>query len=422
VTWRQSVNQAPLKSRPDILQQAIKAAMLAGCVCAWGTAGASSVSSLLEPSRQMVAGASGVSSFSMSPLAAVLFSGMDLGRWQDATRRAMTPDFAEGLGFRLELDFGLMSDYQHLMLPGFVETMEAERGANQLTVDFYSGRMVDTPLVSDFSSRLLAQGGVPSAGIERQLFAPGLQQRLGNGGNLNVAAVFAQQSYATLGLGSAAYDREYLLPGETAAGAGVRLGISGELAPGIEIGAAFQSRIDMDSFENYRGVYSDPGDFDIPASANIGLVVRASRNASLSFDVQRVLYSEVNSFTSNLLPDRFLSLLGDSSSPSFNWDDLTVYRVGWNWQSSEEFSWQLQYSTSQQPAPTSEALVQALSPEFADNNMSFGFSKRTGRNARINFAASYAPSEYLLGNNAFGRQSDLNDDLFEFEVMWIWDF
>ena len=177
----------------------------------------------------------------------------------------------------------------------------------------------------------------------------------------------------------------------------------------------------MDAFQSYRGVFSEPGDFDIPASANIGVVVKTSPRASLSFNVQRVLYSETNTFTTSLLPDRFLSLLGDEGSPEFNWQDLTVYSVGWNYETSEEFSWQFMYSTSYQPTPTSATLSQALAPEFADRNMSFGFSTRTGENARLNFAASYAPSEYLIGNY-YGRETDFDNNQFEFEVIWIWDF
>jgi hypothetical protein len=375
----------------------------------------------LESGQQLATSATAISPITMTPLAGQFFGGMDLGQWELVTRQALIPEFGESLGFKLDVDLGMMSRYEHLFMPGFMETSHAAPNPNHLTLEYLAGRVPETPLVSEFSSQLLALGGSSALSVERQMFLPGIEHRFSDTGNISVAAVFAYQSYATPGLGSA-LNKSIPLPGESTAGTGVRLGFSSELAPGVEFGAAYQSRIEMDAFQNYLGVYSEPGDFDIPASANIGVVVRASQRASLSFDIERVLYSEVNSFTSSILPDRFLSLLGDSSSPQFDWDDLTVYRVGWNFQSSEEVSWQVQYSTSQQPAPTSAALSQALAPEFADSNMSVGFSKRTGRNARLNFAASYAPSEYLFSNSAFGRQADFRDDQFEFEVVWIWDF
>lgn len=415
----------PMHARNKPLQKSrLRYAILAalGGACLWGPAQAGVMQATVESGRQLAVHGPAASTIVFSPLNVHVFSGMDLGRqWEKVTRRALMPEFGEALGFHYEIDLGLLSNYEHLFLPGFVETSHSVPAANHLQLDFLAGRVLDTPLVSELSSQLMAHSGFQGLGIERQLFIPGIEHRFSDGGNINVAAVFAYQSFATPGMGST-LSSPALLPGESTAGTGVRLGFSSELAPGVEFGAAYQSRIEMDAFQSYRGVYSEPGDFDIPASANIGLVVRASDRASLSFDIERVLYSEVNSFTSSLLPDRFLSLLGDSSSPSFDWDDLTVYRVGWNFNSSEDLSWQVEYSTSQQPTPTSDALTRALSPEFADRNMSVGFSKRTGRNARVNFAASYAPSEYLLGNSAFGRQADLNDDQFEFEVIWIWDF
>lgn len=188
------------------------------------------------------------------------------------------------------------------------------------------------------------------------------------------------------------------------------------------MGASFQSRIDMDEFQNYRGVYAEPGDFDIPASASVGLTVQSGNRSTFTFDVRRVLYSDVSTFTTALLPDRFLSLLGDSASPEFDWDDLTVYQVGWNWKSSESTVWKVSYSTSQQPAPSNTALARALRRDVADRTMSVGMTRRTGRNASLNLNASYAPAEYYLGNPQFSRPTDLSGDSFELELLWSWNF
>lgn len=377
--------------------------------------------------RSLVASSPGLSVVSASPLTAMLYQRMDLGRWEDHLRQALVPEFGKNLGFRLELDFSLLADYEHLFLPGFVKTGETSEPENLFTLDFYAGRVPETPLITDMSSRLLAFSRGPGSGVQRSLFAPGLQHQFGQSSSFDVAAVFAHQQYSAYGMGSGINGQPSPaltgtgVPGETSVGAGLRLGFASELAPGLSLHSAYQSRIDMDPFQSYRGVFSEPGDFDIPASANIGVVVQASPRTSLSFDVQRVLYSETNTFTTALLPDRFLSLLGDGGSPEFNWQDLTVYSVGWNYETSEEFQWQVRYSTSFQPTPTSAALSQALAPEFADRNMSFGFSTQTGQNARLNFAANFAPSEYLIGNYS-GRRTDFDNSQFEFEMIWIWNF
>lgn len=365
-------------------------------------------------------GSTAIHRLHLSPLSALLFRSMNLGSWNDLTVQALLPDFAANLGYRVELDVSLLAKHEFLLLPEFLAAVDSPP-STAISFEFSASRVPETPLVSSLGSRLLAYAS-PGHSFERSLFSSGFTRQVGSGA-IDVAAVFARQGYATWGLGSTAVESRYpALESEQSSGSGLRLGFSSELAPGVEFGAAYQSRIDMDTFNAYRGVYSEPGDFDIPASANLGIVVQATPKSSLSFDVQRVLYSEVNTFTSSLLPDRFLSLLGDSASPDFAWRDLTIYRVGWNWRSSEDFTWQVVYSTSQQPTPTSDSLARALEPEFADRNMSFGFSTRTGRSTRLNVSASYADSIYYLGNSNYTRSGDLTGDQFEFEVIWVWDF
>ncbi len=392
-------------------------------VAGWSAPGAAQADlgpPLMGPAVGLATLSSSLNRWHLSPLSALLFRGMNLGRWHDLTRQALLPDFAASLGYRLDRDWSLLAKHDFLLLPPFAEPVGG-LPETAISFEFSASRVPETPFVSRLGSRLLSYAD-PSRGFERSVFASGLSRRVGTGA-IDVAAVFARQGYATWGLGSTAVNSR-LTPADAdqSSGSGLRLGFTSEVAPGVEIGAAYQSRIDMDAFNEYRGVYSEPGDFDIPASANIGIVVQATPRASLSFDVQRVLYSEVNTFTSSLLPDRFLSLLGDSASPEFNWRDLTIYRVGWNWRSGEDLTWQLALSTTQQPTPTSEPLARALEPEFADRNMSIGFTKRTGRRARLNFAASYADSVYYLGNSNYSRSSNLDGDQFEFEVIWVWDF
>ncbi len=239
-----------------------------------------------------------------------------------------------------------------------------------------------------------------------------------------MAAVFAQQQYASWNLNSqissSPIDRAEWF--EQSSGTGIRFGVNSELASNIQIGAAYQSRINMDPLLTYRGVYSEPGDFDIPASANVGLMVRATPTASLSFDIQRVLYSEVNPVTNQQLPDRFLSLLGDSDSPEFNWRDLTVYSVGWNWQPTEDLAWEISYSTSQQPTPDSAVLANAVESQYSDRNMRVGFSKQIGQNATFRFAATYSPQEYFLNSMSFREQGNPDEENIEAQFQVQFDF
>ena len=54
--------------------------------------------------------------------------------------------------------------------------------------------------------------------------------------------------------------------------------------------------------------------------------------------------------------------------------------------------------------------------------MTVGFSRQAGRSLRVDFDASYAPSEYFLGPVNLGRQPELGNDQIEVELKLIWQF
>ncbi|MFK7958185.1 MAG: hypothetical protein AB8B96_18960 [Lysobacterales bacterium] len=365
-----------------------------------------------------------------APLTTVALGRMNLRDWQEYARQALMPDFARNLGFTVDLEIGLVNRHSDLLKPEFSSTLPSAPAA--LTFQFASRQGLSLAQVARGGPQRLLDQRVGGFEFERSILASGFRRSLGNESNVDVAAVFAQQGYATPGFGAvtAQSANDFLAntqsidprQGEQVSGAGLRLGFDSELSPGVVVGASFRSRIDMDAFQNYRGVYAEPGDFDIPASANFSVLVRAGRRSAISFDIQRVLYSDVSTFTTALLPDRFLSLLGDSASPEFDWDDLTVYELGWSWQSSDKLAWKVSYSTSQQPAPSSPALARALRRDVADRSMSVGMTHNPSKNTTLNLNASYAPAEYYLGNPQFARPTDLNGDSFELELLWSWKF
>jgi long-subunit fatty acid transport protein len=209
---------------------------------------------------------------------------------------------------------------------------------------------------------------------------------------------------------------------ETGYGAGVNLALRSEITDGLTLDAGYQSRINMNEFANYRGVYSQPADLDIPARARLGLAFQASDRSSLSVSVERVLYSEVGAFASTNLPGRFLSLLGDSTSPNFSWDDLTVYSVGWAWADNKGSSLYVDFSSRSQPSPSSRILSQAIDSDLAQNAMIIGYSKRMSMTSRLNVNAAYAPAEYAFGGNVLGVTTDELSQDFELEAFWTWDF
>jgi hypothetical protein len=358
--------------------------------------------------------------------------GFELGPWQEYLAQELTPDFmlSEGVS---PVYVSWIKSSEILLLPDFAAGLEE-------TPDTWINLNLEWQSSSEFSW----PGAEPDtlyegSSFERQYFAPGIERALGENGILGVSAVIAYQRYsaANLGLLSASGQSQgpmlnvpyqpfrftgYSPYQESGYGTGVRLAVRQEVVSGLALDAGFQSRIDMEEFAAYRGVYSQPADLDIPARARIGLALQASERSWLNVAVERVLYSDISAFPSRYLPNRFLSMLGDSTSPTFGWEDLTVYSVGFSWSDGKDQSWHVDLSTRTQPSPSSQLLSRALSGDLADSAMIVGYSRRTGERSRLNLNAAYAPSEYAFGGSVLGVTTDQLDQRFELEAMWTLSF
>jgi hypothetical protein len=347
--------------------------------------------------------------------------GFELGPWQDYLARELTPEFMDEASLP-ELHVSWLNPELVSILPAFAEGLVRKP-------DTWLRYELEWHQLETVSGGNSASLQAPGLGFERQLLAPGIFHELDSGSILGVEAIMAYQSFGTSDLGFRSFGSAYQ-PGqalyqpvqESSYGTGVRLNVSQPMAERFTLGVGFQSRIDMEEFANYRGVYANPADFDIPARASLGVAYHASEQSSLNLSVERILYSEVNAFQSRNLPDRFLSMLGDSTSPDFTLDDLTVFTLGYTWSNGKDTQWRAEVSSRSTPSPSSAVLERALSQELADHAMLVGYSRRTGEFSRFNLNAAYAPSDYLFGGNVLGVASeDLGQDL-ELEAVWTLDF
>lgn len=351
--------------------------------------------------------------------------GFELGPWQDYLARELTPDFMLDPAAE-PLNVSWMSDHSVIVLPFFAKQLLGEPETYlKLEVDWQYSDQVTMDSFDPFMS-------YGTQGLERRLVSPGLMHRLNDTQLLGVSAVFATQSFGVSRLGMTSYEQSipvgyransYDPFHETSYGAGVSLALRSEITQGVTMEAGFRSHIDMDEFYNFHGIYSQRADLDIPARARLGLAFQASENSWLNVSVERVLYSEIDAFASRNLPGRFLSLLGDSTSPSFSWDDLTVYSIGWAWADNKKgASWYIDFSSRTQPSPTSSILSQAIDSDLAQNAVTVGYSRRMSLNSRFNVNAAYAPAEYAFGGNVLGVTTDQLSQEFELEAYWTWDF
>jgi len=380
------------------------------------------------PVASFAAGGAGLTSFYVI--------GFELGPWQEYLAQELTPDFMVP-DDAPPIHVSWINSTEILILPEFASDLEATPSS-----------WINLNLEWQSSAQFRWRGATGNSGderylgssFERQYFAPGVERQLGEDSVLGVAAVIAYQRYsaASLGLLAATSPEQgsmlhpstlnygpyasYSPYEESGYGTGVRLALRQQLFEWVAFDAGFQSRIDMEEFAAYRGVYSQPADLDIPARARVGLAFQASERSWLNVAVERVMYSDISAFPSRYLPNRFLSLLGDSTSPSFDWQDLTVYSVGFSWSDGKDQQWHVDLSTRTQPSPSSKLLNQALAGDLADSAMIVGYSRRTGDRSQLHLNAAYAPSEYAFGGSVLGVTTDEFDQQLELEAMWTMSF
>ena len=350
--------------------------------------------------------------------------GFELGPWQEYLAQELTPVYMMP-DDTLPMHVSWLRNSEVQIMPDFASHMESPRKSRiSLQFEWQSDSEFLWPGIEQ-------ETDFKGTSFDRQYFSPGIEHRFDSGGVLGVSAIIAYQRYsaASLGLTAARTPDENLWLSnafspqhESGYGLGVRLAMRQEVVDGIAVDAGFQSRIDMEEFAAYRGVYAQAADLDIPARAKVGLAFQATDRSWLNVAIERVLYSDISAFPSRFLPNRFLSLLGDSSSPVFNWEDLTVYSVGYTWSDGADQQWHVDLSTRTQPSPSSQLLSQALEGDLATNAVLVGYSRRTGIRSRLSFNAAYAPSEYAFGGSVLGVTTEELDQQVEVEAMWTLSF
>jgi long-chain fatty acid transport protein len=277
----------------------------------------------------------------------------------------------------------------------------------------------------------------PSGVNLMQLFiAPTFSMKIDSKSSWGVAPILAFQAFEARGLSAfSSYsadsanltDRQH----DKSYGMGIRIGYQGEVSPGVTFGISATSKIYMSKFKNYAGLFAEGGDFDIPANVTVGLAWKTSPTSVMTADVQHIWYSKVASVGNSVTLLSGCPALGGSNSnncfgasngPGFGWDDMTILKLGYQWQGTGGWTWRAGISYGKQPI--SETTLNILAPAVMQTHLTFGFTKKTGKTSELNFAAMYAPKVKKTAASALGFNDNITLEMsqFELEASWGWTF
>jgi len=267
--------------------------------------------------------------------------------------------------------------------------------------------------------------------LSQMFLAPTCTYKLAEEHAVGVTPILAYQRFEARGVGSFA-------PFSSAAGSlsdngvasayggGVRFGYMGQFSPYLSVGFSLQTRVWMSEFDEYKGLFAEQGDFDVPINFVVGFALKPLPTLDIAADVQQVRYSNVKSVGNPLLPNLQQALLGNDYGAGFGWENMTTYKFGVQWRSPGRIFWRGGYSYGQQPIPASEMLFNILAPGVVEQHATFGFSKLFGRGAELSFALMRAFSKDVAGPNTLeapGQQTiALRMDEWEYELGFGYSF
>jgi long-chain fatty acid transport protein len=286
-----------------------------------------------------------------------------------------------------------------------------------------------TPSASSASPRC-PQGGTFCAGFTgvdlAQAFLVGSYAHSFADGRyaLGISPIFAVQTFKANGLanfGGFSSDPQHLSNSgrDYSYGAGFRVGGQAELLPGVRLGAAYKSRIYMTKFNSYAGLFAEQGGFDIPDSFNVGLSWAINKALTTAFDVEQIRYSQVNSVGDPLLPLTPGSL-GTHTGPGFGWRDMTIYKLGAQWQQSEKLALRGGVSYGQQPIDSSQVLFNILAPGVQEWHLTTGFSYAFTDEDELSFAFMYSPPKTVNGLNPLSPGQMIELQMYQFSGQFAW--
>ncbi|UCB56195.1 MAG: outer membrane protein transport protein [Thiotrichales bacterium] len=235
-------------------------------------------------------------------------------------------------------------------------------------------------------------------------------------------------------------------------GFGAKVGYQGEVAKGVRVGVSYQSKISMGEFDEYKGLFAESGDFDIPSTYTLGASFDVGKSAVIVADYQRINYTDVTSLSNPvskltgggcldslngaILRDNTFpptgplplatgsTCLGGPDGAGFGWEDIGIIKLGFQF-TAANIDWRVGYSHSDQPIPESETLFNILAPAVIQDHVTGGLTWPIGKSQELNLALMYALEETVKGPNPFdGGATTVEIEMSQWDLQagWAWKF
>ena len=282
---------------------------------------------------------------------------------------------------------------------------------------------------TDYPQPIFNQSGNPpgattGVNLEQLAIIPTYAQSFAEGRvRVGVSPIISYQRFKAEGLGDFAgfsVAPEYVSDNGTDStwGYGGQVGFQADVADGVTVGANYRSKIRNGDFDDYRGLFANGGEFDIPSTYGLGVSVDVTPAITVSADYQRINYSDVDAI-SNPGSNLFLGpegALGASNGAGFGWRDINVFKLGAQFETGNDWTWRVGYNRGQNPIRSSDVTFNVIAPAVMKHHYTLGFTKAFGEQHELSFAAMYAPSQSVTGPNMMNPAQDIKIEMKQYEL------
>ena len=186
---------------------------------------------------------------------------------------------------------------------------------------------------------------------------------------------------------------------DSSTGYGLRIGWLGNITPSVTLGATYQTKTRMSTFDKYRGLFAEQGDFDIPSNYGVGIAVKLTDTTTVAADIVEIKYSDtpsVNNPIANLMVSG--NLLGSNNGGGFGWRDMTVVKLGISHQYQNGLTVRAGYNYGRQPIPESETMFNVLAPGVVEDHLTLGATWAMSSKSELTVGYMHAFKKTINGN------------------------
>jgi long-chain fatty acid transport protein len=262
---------------------------------------------------------------------------------------------------------------------------------------------------------LLCGNGNLGVDLSQLIIAPTLAWQFVPNHSIGISPLFAYQRFSAEGVqafaGFSSDPANLSNRGhDSSTGWGARFGYYGQLTPQIAVGAAYATKMSMDEFGEYKGLFAEQGGFDIPSHWSLGVALRPAPKWLIALDYQKINYSDVksvNNSSRNILGcpavggTNSANCLGGSDGAGFGWRDVDVFRLGVQHELNANWTVRGGYNYSSNPIKSEDVTFNILAPGVVQHHLTAGATYAWQNRHEVTGAFMYAFSNDVSGPSLF---------------------